>query len=215
LGLRTAETFGVHLAILVAGNADWVLPVVVGAALIAVGGYAVQLGVPRNSMVQSALLGAAGWTFYAASTTRVSALDPAIATFVASMLIGAAGRLLARRQDAPSALFVVPAILPLLPGLLLVRALLATTDAARVSGLIDATTTAFLVGTGVASGDVIVATIRRVRDRILGPAVGAIAEGVDVLVVAPVSRVLATRPDAAEHEEEGDPQAPGRRNRER
>jgi uncharacterized membrane protein YjjB (DUF3815 family) len=194
LGLRVAEAFGVHLTILVAGQADWAFPVVVGAALLAVAAYAIQLGVLRNAVIQAALLGAVGWTLYLAATTGAASVDPAIATFTSAIVIGAAGRLLAHRQAAPAALFVVPAILPLLPGLILVRAMLAATDAARVGGLIDATATAFLVGTGVASGDIVVATVRRIQTRIVAPAVDAVSGGVDVLVVGPVTRALGARP---------------------
>jgi hypothetical protein len=87
-------------------------------------------------------------------------------------------------------LWVVPAILPLLPGLQLVQALLANTDAVRVSGLVGAAATAFLIGTGVATGDIIVLTVRGVRDTVVAPAIGAVAGGVDVLIVSRVERAV-------------------------
>ena len=92
------------------------------------------------------------------------------------------GRVLARRSGAPAALWVVPAILPLLPGLQIVTAMLAVTDLARISGLIAAAVTAFLIGVGVASGDIIVLAVRGVRDLVVAPAVDAVADGVEVLV---------------------------------
>ena len=100
------------------------------------------------------------------------------------------GRLLARHFGAPAAIWVVPAILPLLPGLQLVQAMLAETDAARISGLLAAAGTAFIIGTGVAIGDNLVLVVSGVRDRVVAPAVGAVAEGVEVLVVVPVGRAV-------------------------
>jgi hypothetical protein len=91
----------------------------------------------------------------------------------------------------------VPAILPLLPGLQLVQAMLAETDAARINGLIGAIGTAFIIGTGVALGDILVQAIRGVRDQVVTPAVGAVAGGVEVLVIEPVGRAVnrARRPE--------------------
>ncbi|HEY4754068.1 MAG TPA: threonine/serine exporter family protein, partial [Candidatus Limnocylindrales bacterium] len=189
-GLRVGEAFDVHLALVLAGHQGWDPLVLFLAALLAVGGYAVSLGVPRRSVGQAALLGAAAWVILRTVTVPQGPLDPALATLLSAIAVGAVGRLLSRHYDAPSALWVVPAILPLLPGLQLIQALLAQTDIARVSGLIAATATAFLIGTGVATGDIVVATIRRIRERIVSPTVDAVSGGIEVLVVAPVGRAV-------------------------
>ena len=113
-----------------------------------------------------------------------------MATLAAAILIGALGRFLSLRQRAPAALWVVPAILPLLPGLLIVQAMLAETDVARVSGLFAAAATAFLIGTGVASGDIAVSMARRLGHRFVSPAVGVVADRVDVMIIGPVHRAV-------------------------
>jgi hypothetical protein len=77
-------------------------------------------------------------------------------------------------------------VLLLLPGLQLVAAMLARTNQERVEGLIVAAGTAFVLGVGVASGDIIVSAARRIRTRVVTPAVDAMAGGVDVFVVTPV-----------------------------
>lgn len=69
-------------------------------------------------------------------------IDPGIATLAASVLLGMVGRVMARHFDAPAALWIVPAVLPLLPGLQIVTAMLASTDAARAAGLVGAAITA-------------------------------------------------------------------------
>ena len=165
------------------------------ASLVAVAGYAVQLGVPPRAVGQAALVGAVAWLLFRATTPPTGSVDAGVATLAATILIGAIGRVLARHFAAPTALWVVPAILPLLPGLQLVQAMLADTDAARIGGLAAAAGTAFVIGTGVAIGDIVIQITRGVRDRVVGPAVGAVAEGVEILVIVPVGRAV----DRARH----------------
>jgi uncharacterized membrane protein YjjB (DUF3815 family) len=200
MGIAIAASFGVELSIVRTGLIDWSTVVSVGAAVVAVGAHAVRLGVPRRYVWQSAVLGAVSWVLFVLIAGGQRLLDPGLATFGAAVLIGTVGRLLARRYEAPPALWAVPAILPLLPGLQIVQALLAQTDAARLTGLLAAAGTAFLVGTGVASGDIIVATALRVRQRLVDPAVGAVAGGVDAVaggvdefLVTPVERAVERR----------------------
>ena len=99
------------------------------AAAIAVAAYAYQVAVPAFALAWVAVLGAMAWSLYA-----LVGYSPEVGTFVAAVAVGAAGRLLARRYQAPATLWVVPAILPLLPGLALVVALLAPSDAAALLG---------------------------------------------------------------------------------
>ncbi len=194
LALSVAAAAQIHLDLIIPGIIPQTFAVIVPAALLAVGAYAVQLGVPRRSILPAAVLGAAGWLLYDAAT-GVNHVDASVATFAAAIAIGAIGRILARWGATPAAIYVVPAVLPLLPGLALVRAMLADTDPARISGLIDATATAFLIGVGVAIGDIVVTTIRTIREQVVAPAVGAVADNVEVLVINPVGRAIsAARP---------------------
>ena len=123
-----------------------------------------------------------------ATTAPFGLLDVSVATLAATVVIGMLGRLLARSRGAPAAIWVCRRS-PLLPGLQLVQAMLADTDAAQINGLAAAAGTAFVIGTGVAMGDILVKVIRGVRDRVVAPAVGKVAEGVEVLVIVPVGRV--------------------------
>jgi hypothetical protein len=130
------------------------------------------------------------------------------------------GRLIARRLEAPATLVAVSAILPLLPGLAIVQAMLAPTQGQQIALLIDALVTAFAIGVGVASGDIVVATLQRVREHIVEPAVGAVSDGLTALVVRPArlpsdddgSPATPDGPDemdsSAVHEEETSPAGP-------
>jgi uncharacterized membrane protein YjjP (DUF1212 family) len=198
LGVAVAASADVRLSIVAVGATDWGIVSSAVAALVAIGAFAVRLGVPPRSVAPAAAIGAAAWLLYQSVTPPSGPVDPGIATLAAAVLIGMVGRLLSRATGAPAALWVVPAILPLLPGLQIVTAMLAATDAARAAGLVGAAVTAFLIGTGVASGDIIVLAVRRVRDRVVAPAVGAVVEGVDVLVTGPMERVVGRRRGEAE-----------------
>lgn len=202
LSIAIAENAGVRLSLITTGLVDWSQGISIVAALLAVGAFAVRLGVPRSYVWQSALLGAVAWVVYLSIAGGGRDIQSSLATFAAALLVGTVGRLLARNQRAPSALWVVPAILPLLPGLQIVLALLAPTDQERVAGLVAAATTAFTLGVGVGMGDIIVATLLSVRDRVVVPAVGVAAHAADDFLVAPVGRAVAgsrgnTRPRRA------------------
>ncbi len=191
IGLGLAGLFGVHLSLLTAGGVNWGFLVTLPAAFVAVGAFAVRLGAPPSAIVAASLLGAFAWWMNGAlAGPGPATIDPTLATLAASVVIGIVGRLLAGREHGAAALWVVPAVLLLLPGLQIVSAMLAPTNDLRIAGMLAAGGTAFLLGTGVASGDIIVLTARRLRDRVVDPAVDAMSEGIDVLVVTPVEHAL-------------------------
>jgi uncharacterized membrane protein YjjP (DUF1212 family) len=178
IGLSVGSSFGVQLGLSTQGTIGWPAPVALAAAAVSATAYAVRLGVPTFSLAGVAMTAAGGW----AVMLVPGIVSGAIATFLAAALVGGVGRLLAQRATAPPPLWTVPASLPLLPGLAMVEALLAPTDAARIEGLTRALTTAFLLGTGVALGDLLAIGVHRVRNQVVVPAVTAAHEGVDVFV---------------------------------
>ena len=115
LGLAVATRFDVHLTIETVGRTDWGYVVAGLAAFVAVGAFAIRLGVPKASVGQAAALGGAAWLAFI-GVADAGLLEPSLATLGAAIIIGVVGRFIARRMEAPAALWVVPAILPLLPG---------------------------------------------------------------------------------------------------
>jgi uncharacterized membrane protein YjjP (DUF1212 family) len=191
LGINLSARVGVSLTIESAGQQSWEPAVALLAVAIAVVAYAYQISVPLFALPWVGLLGAAAWTVYA-----LLGYSPEVATFSAAFLVGAAGRVLARRFKAPAALWVVPAILPLLPGLALVVALLAEADLQRFAGLWNAILIAFGLGVGVAGGDITVAAVGGLRRGIVEPAVDAVASGFGTLVLEPIERMADRGADA-------------------
>jgi uncharacterized membrane protein YjjP (DUF1212 family) len=209
-GLATGGMFGVQLSIVSSGSADWHVVVSLFAAFVAVGAYAVRLGVPSSLVAQSGVLGALAWVPFQLIAFPAGPIDRMLAMFAFTVGIGMIGRVLARRFHAPSSLWVVPAVLPFLPGLQIVTALLAESDLERLVGLLGAAGTAFVIGTGVASGDVIIATLRRLRERVIPGAIEAAVGGVDAMVIVPFEQIIGGRKsrDAAASMSTGDEDQP-------
>lgn len=178
VGIFVAAGLGIDISLGTVGTRGWGPVVELVAAAIATGAYALRLGVPGFALPAGAALGAAAWAIFAAGPTVV------VGTLLAATVVGAAARLLAWTRRAPAGLWVVPAILTLQPGLALVKALLAPDDVQRFAGIWDALLIAFILGVGVAAGDIAVTTIRRVRRRVLAPAVGAVSRRIELVVAS-------------------------------
>ena len=178
--LGVASGLGIRLVISLEGASTWPLWVLVAASAVAVAFYAIGLGVPTKVLLTCSLVGAIATLVGEGLVTTFAYIGDVL---VAALVVGVLGRLFSRRLDAPWTLWAVPAVLVLLPGLTIVRAMLATSAVLQVSLLADALLTAFAIGVGVASGDIVVSTYLQIRERIVDPVVGAVAGGFDTLVM--------------------------------
>lgn len=152
------------------------------AAALSAGFFAIRLGVRRRLLPSVFVLGGLAWAvFLAATPVSGQEVLPEIAAAVA---IGSVGQWLADRDRLPSVMWTVPAILPLLPGLAMVKGILNLTTIQGVIEVIGAVGTGLALGVGVALGAIIVATARRVGEDVLAPIVvqpvaSAISSGID------------------------------------
>jgi len=177
LVLAAGSELGVRLQLSADGSGSWPLPATILAGALAVAFYGVQLGTPRGALVGAGVLGGLAVAVQEGLLTSL----PGSPTLLAALAVGVLGRLIARRAEAPASLWVVPAILPLLPGLAIVQAMLAETPAQQASLLLGALVTAFTIGVGVASGDIVVAWWQQLHERVVEPAVGLVTVGVSAL----------------------------------
>jgi uncharacterized membrane protein YjjB (DUF3815 family) len=77
-------------------------------------GFAVLFGIPKNSIFKSGIAGALGWvTFYIISINFNSHIS---GTFFAAIAVGILGELLARYYKKPATVYIIPGIVPLVPG---------------------------------------------------------------------------------------------------
>lgn len=78
-------------------------------------GFSVFLNAPKSALIPSGLTGGIGWSVYyfLIHTTN----NDILANFLASILVALISEILARKLKYPAILFVIPGIIPLVPGL--------------------------------------------------------------------------------------------------
>ena len=107
IGIGIASEFGVSLEVGASiGTGQPAIQVL--AAALACGFWAVRLGEPRSALLTASLLGALGWAVFL--LTSPLGAGGVVATALAGIAVGAIGRLLARRADAPVVLMGRPGV---------------------------------------------------------------------------------------------------------
>ena len=78
-------------------------------------GFSVFLNAPKSALIPAGLTGGIGWSVYyfLIHTTN----NDILANFLASILVALISEILARKLKYPAILFVIPGIIPLVPGL--------------------------------------------------------------------------------------------------
>ena len=78
-------------------------------------GFSVFLNAPKSALISAGLTGGIGWSVYyfLIHTTN----NDILANFLASILVALISEILARKLKYPAILFVIPGIIPLVPGL--------------------------------------------------------------------------------------------------
>ena len=131
----------------------------VAAAGVASSLYATAALVPGRSLAYAGLAGAGGWTvFLLLGHFGVSLI---VDTAVAAILIGAAGALLAWYQKSHAFVYVVPGVMPLVPGLTMYQGMLDlfTGSNAAVAILLRAVALGLTIAAGVTLGEMIIRPI--------------------------------------------------------
>lgn len=77
-------------------------------------GFGILFNVPKKHLFEAGISGAVGWTSYLIMMQIYP--SPVAATFVASVFIGIMGEIFARRTKNPATIFIIPAIVPIVPG---------------------------------------------------------------------------------------------------
>ena len=128
-------------------------------AFICTAGFAILFNIPKKNIIQSGIGGALGWVVYVSAQ---STLDSVVfSAFVGAFVVGIVGEIFARIYKEPGTIFVVPGIIPLVPGYGLYYAMLKSVEndypAAMQSGL-----ETFLVAIAIASAIISTTSIGRI-----------------------------------------------------
>lgn len=135
-------------------------------------GFAVLFNVPKHRLFLCAIAGAVGYAVRT-SLTQFAHADIATATLIASVLVSIFGLVAGRRWHAPPVVFVIPGVIPLIPGSLAFRTmidiLVLTTGSAQVNEtvLIEAIANGFktLLTVGAIAGGIAVPSLLLRRHR--------------------------------------------------
>lgn len=77
-------------------------------------GFTIMFNSPKNSIVKASGIGALGWLAYLIALDYQHSVI--MATFVAAVTVGLLGELFASKFRSPATVFIIPGIIPLVPG---------------------------------------------------------------------------------------------------
>lgn len=77
-------------------------------------GFGIVFNVPRKDLTAGGFCGAIGWIAYYMIFTYLA--SDILATFSGAVLVSVLGELMARRLKKPATLYIIPGIIPLVPG---------------------------------------------------------------------------------------------------
>lgn len=78
-------------------------------------GFSVFLNAPKSSLLPAGITGGIGWSIYYCLFNTTN--NDILANFLAATLVALISEILARKLKYPAILFVIPGIIPLVPGL--------------------------------------------------------------------------------------------------
>lgn len=91
------------------------------AAVIGLVGFSILSGVPKKFLKYCSITGAMGWMVYLISVLLTK--DEVLSMFFAALVVSLLSHIFARVRKAPVTIFLIPGILPLVPGVGLVRSI--------------------------------------------------------------------------------------------
>lgn len=119
--------------------------------------YGILFNVPKRALFWGGVTGLLGWLGYAGAPRLLGVGQPA-AALCGSILVSVASELFARVTRHPATVFIVPGIIPLVPGAAAYRTMLLFLRGRTVEGIDMGVQTAFFAG-GVAAGLLVVGSI--------------------------------------------------------
>lgn len=165
LMLYLGSVVGVSIGVVAVTSAPLVqVPLQVAAAGVASALYATATSVPKRALVWSGVMGAAGWAI--ALLLQHGGVEEIFATTVAAWAVGVGSRILADRQRVHPFQYIVPGIMPLVPGLTIYAGMLSLVQGQRADGfteLLRALATGLAIAAGVLLGHVVIRPLRRLH----------------------------------------------------
>lgn len=121
-------------------------------------GFSVLFNIPRDSVVKSGINGALGWITYIIFSELLSSSVAGI--FLGAVVVGLVGEIFARFFRKPATVFVIPGIIPLVPGSKSYYSMLAFIEKRYIDSADLASETVF-IALSIASGIIIAASVNK------------------------------------------------------
>ena len=121
-------------------------------------GFAIFLNSPKSILSYVGVIGGVGWTVYVFLINN--SFSPILTNFIAAALVSMFSEILARKLKHPAISFVIPGIIPLVPGLSLYNTMLYLVQNNYDSAISTGATTLFVSG-AIALGVLIVSSLFR------------------------------------------------------
>ena len=119
-------------------------------------GFSIFFNSPRKSLIPAGIIGGSGWTVY--MILFDFSQNPILSNFFAATLISLLSEILARRMKFPAIIFVIPGILPLIPGLGLYNTMLSLVEG-NYSNAISVGTNALFVSASISMGVLLITSL--------------------------------------------------------
>ncbi len=129
-------------------------------------GFAIFFSIPKNSILKSGITGAIGWVIYIQITNIFS--STILGIFCGALTVGILGEMLARNSKKPATVFIIPGIVPLVPGSGMYYTMLAITEK-RFNDAANIGTETIFIAVAIAMGIIISSSlsksIKRVKNK--------------------------------------------------
>lgn len=129
-------------------------------------GFAILFSIPKDSILKSGFVGAFGWVIYYITSSFFN--SNITGTFFAAVTAGTLGELFARYYKKPATVFIVPGIIPLVPGAGMYYTMLALVEKDFFSAANKGTETFFIaaaISIGLIISTSLSKSIKRVKNK--------------------------------------------------
>lgn len=127
-------------------------------AFLSTAGFAVIFNAPKDSIIKSSFGGATSWIIFMVSNKYFS--SPIIGTFLGAITVGLFGELMAKKYRKPATIFIIPGIVPLVPGAGMYYTMLEIINRDFISAA-ESGTEAIFIAVSIAIGIIVSSSITR------------------------------------------------------
>lgn len=129
-------------------------------------GFSIIFNIPKGFVIKSGFVGSIGWlVFYICNLFLKNII---ISTFLAAITVGIFGEIFARHYKKPATVFIIPGIIPLVPGAGMYYTMLALVEENFYTAATKGTETFFIaaaISTGIIISTTLSTSIRRVKNK--------------------------------------------------